>query len=203
MKRIIALCGEKDKGKTTTLNKLCKDLLKATELKFSEKKYGNEEDRLYILNERKIAIATCGDNPNAIMIAVVLFIVSKSDLLIIAYRYNGENEFPKKTIKDNVIIELEKISNTNEKDFIKNLCRDEDTIYTISKIINGKEEEDKIIKNLIKEALVIKGTFEKADEEDFITYINVGNDSEYNEHNDHEEINKKRVERINKAINKH
>lgn len=207
MEKVIALCGKSKKGKTTTLNKLCSSLQNCEEKQ--KENYGGAEDRLYLSTDygKRIAIATAGDDPKAIMIAIIFSIINDRDILIVAYSYSRKNNFPDKTIKDNIIEALENLSEDNEnnetiddkwcKHYEKEGEKDDDTRELLKKIIDEPDKSSKEGRKKIKEkAIELKTSIENKHEEDLITYINIGNKAEY------KPINEIRIERIKSSINK-
>lgn len=205
MKKIIALCGPENSGKTTTLNMLI-ELLGVPN---KTEKYANtDEDKMVFYESyqgKRIVIATAGDDPKAIMIAIIFSIINDCDILIVAYSYSSKNNFPDKTIKDNITEILENLSEDNgNNETIDKWCKhyedkktDKATRDLLKKIIDEPDKSNKEGRKKIKEkAIELKTSIENKHEEDLITYINIGNKAEYNS------INEKRIERIKSSIKK-
>lgn len=105
MKKLIALYGAANRGKTTTLNILIDLLAVVSEHYNIEKNYDSKA--VFVINSKTIGVCTPGDNQEEIKNNIEFFEENECEIIITATRTKGEgvNELEKFTKKQGSEIE--------------------------------------------------------------------------------------------------
>lgn len=154
MKKIIALCGPENSGKTTTLNMLI-ELLGVPN---KTEKYANtDEDKMVFYESyqgKRIVIATAGDDDTALIMVVIFALIHNFNILVLAYRTNKTTtieEVKEILLKAEITVdEMMKILDTMIK--INTITNWNQIIYILNRIFTDgflfKQKEDKELKKL-------------------------------------------------------
>jgi len=124
MKKIIALSGRADKGKTITLNYLIGFLDKSKE----EKELTKDRSVIVCYSNKKIAVTTPGDNIGEIKKNIEFFEKEDCDILVTATRLNR-----------NTINIIDKYCKENKAEFI---LTEKNIALTLKDLINQTQAKD-------------------------------------------------------------
>lgn len=105
MKKIIALYGAANKGKTTTLNILVDLLAVVSDCYNIERHYDSKA--MFVINNKNIGVCTSGDNQEEIKNNIEFFYKNECEIIITATRTKGEgvSELEKFTKKQGIEID--------------------------------------------------------------------------------------------------
>lgn len=159
MEKIIALCGPKDSGKTTTLNRLIDNLNRYNKEPKTIEYANKEEDKMVFYESykgKRIVIATAGDDDTALIMVIIFALTHNFDILIFGYRTNKKTtieEVKEILLKAEITVdEMMKILDIMMK--INTITSWDQIIYILNKIFTDgfllKLKENKELKELTR-----------------------------------------------------